>query len=92
MWKSLSPGDKVRTGDSIRYLSGAASLTPFQDMIFDVVKTDLHYFEIVVREAIKGSGEPERKIVKYTDIGYHISLEIWTDKTTNLADCRTISP
>jgi hypothetical protein len=92
MWKSLNPGDKVRTGDSIRYLSGSARLTPFQDMIFDVVKTDLHYFEVVVREAIKGSGEPERKFVKYTDIGYHIRLEIWMDKTTNLADCRTISP
>jgi hypothetical protein len=92
MWKSLSPGDKVRIGDSIRYLSGSTHLTPFQDMIFEVVKTDLHYFEIVVREALKGSGEPERKIVKYTDIGYHISLEIWTGKTTALADCRTISP
>jgi hypothetical protein len=52
-------------------------------MIFDVVKTDLHYFEIVVREAIEGSSEPAWKIVKYTDVGYHINQEIWSGKTTD---------
>jgi hypothetical protein len=78
MWKSLNPGDKVLPGDTIRYRSGSPRLTSSQDKIYDVVKTDQHYFEIVVRADKEGGDEPERKILKYMDVGYHVSLEIWS--------------
>ena len=78
MWKSLNPGDKVLAEDTIRYRSGSPRLTSSEDKIYDVVKTDLHYFEMVVRADMQSSDEPDRKIVKYMDVGYHISLEIWS--------------
>jgi len=89
MWKSLNPGDKVLTGDIIRYRSGSPRLTSSQDKVYEVGKTDLHYFEMIVRADMQSSDkpdrndepgrndEPDRKIVKYMDVGYHISLEIW---------------
>ena len=88
MWKSLNHGDKVLAGDTIRYRSGSALLTSSQDKIYDVVKTDMHYFEIVPK-ADKGSrDEPDRKIVKYMDVGYHISLEIWSGDVPYLPETR----
>jgi hypothetical protein len=78
MWKSLHPGDKVLKGDTIRFRSSTLHLTPSPDKVYDVVKTDQHYFEIVVRADKEGSDEPERKIVKYMDVGYHIRLEVWS--------------
>jgi len=78
MWKSLNPGHKVLAGDIIRYRLGSALLTSSQDKIYDVVKTDLHYFEIAPRIDKESCDEPDRKILKYMDVGYHISLEIWS--------------
>lgn len=78
MWKALNPGEKVLTGDTIRYRSRSSHLTASQDKIYEVVKTDLHYFEIAVRAENEAGGEPDRKIIKYMDVGYHISLEIWS--------------
>ena len=78
MWKSLNPGEKVLQGDTIRYFPGSPLLTSSQDKIYDVIKTDLHYFEIVARVDKDGSDDQYRKVVKYMDVGYHISLEIWS--------------
>jgi len=86
MWKPLNPGDKVLTGDTIRYRSGSPRLTSSQDKIYDVVKTDLHYFEMVVKADMHSSDEPDRKIVKYMDVGYHISLEIWSGNVPYLPE------
>lgn len=33
---------------------------------------------IVARPDKEGSDEPDLKIIKYMDVGYHISLEIWS--------------
>jgi len=78
MWQSLNSGDKVLPGDTIRYRTGSPDLTSSRDKIYEVVKTDFHYFEIVTRQDNAGSNEPERKFIKYMDVGYHISLERWT--------------
>jgi hypothetical protein len=80
MWQSLISGDKVLAGDTIRYRSGSPDLTSSQDKIYDVVKTDFHYFEMVARQKKEGSDELDRRTIKYMDVGYHISLEIWTGK------------
>ena len=80
MWKSLKHGDKVFSGDTIRYRLGSTHPLSPQDKIFDVVKTDLHYFEIVARSDNENGDEQYRKIIKYMDVGYHISLEIWSGK------------
>ena len=80
MWKSLKPGDEVHAGDTVRYLADAPTLASSRDQIFDVVKIDQHYFEIVAR-ADKIPDEPQRKVVRYMDIGYNIILEKWAGKT-----------
>ena len=80
MWKSLNPGEKVHAGDTIRYRTSVTNLTSSLNKIFDVVKADLHYFEVEARADKVGSNEPDRKVVKYMDVGYHISLEIWSGK------------
>ena len=78
MWKTLKPGEKVLPGNVIRYRSDPRHLTSVQDRVYDVVKTDLHYFEIALRSDKECGHVPEREILKYMDIGYHINLEIWT--------------
>ena len=77
MWKTLNPSEKVLPGDSIRYRSDPRHLASVKERVYDVVKADLHYFEIVLRYDEECGNEPEREIVKYMDIGYHIYLEIW---------------
>jgi hypothetical protein len=77
MWKTLKPGEKVLPGNVIRYRSDPRHLTSVQDRVYDVVKTDLHYFEIALKCDKECGNEPKREIVKYMDVGYHISLEIW---------------
>jgi hypothetical protein len=78
MWKTLKPGEKVLPGNVIRYRSDPRHLTSVQDRVYDVVKTDQHYFEIALRCDKECGNEPEKEILKYMDIGYHINLEIWT--------------
>jgi hypothetical protein len=80
MWKTLNPGESVLTGDTIRYRLGLSRFTASADILYDVVKTDQHYFEVAVRNDEAGAGMTNRKIIKYTDIGYHIKLEIWSAK------------
>jgi len=79
MWKTILPGEKVAQGDSIRYRPSSSNLS-YREQIYQVVKTDLHYFEIVVKAGNKGPEEqPGRKIVKYMDIGYHLRLEVLSE-------------
>jgi hypothetical protein len=78
MWKSLLPGDKVLRGDVIRYQPGTPRLISARDCIYDVVKTDQHYFEMFPRSDEACNDDPARKIIKLMDVGYHIHLEIWS--------------
>jgi hypothetical protein len=78
MWKSLNPGEKVHAGDTVRYRSSSLFLMSYLNKIYDVVKADSHYFEIKIRDDKADSNEPDRKVIKYMDVGYHISLEIWS--------------
>ena len=78
MWKSLNPGEKVHAGDTVRYRSSSLFLASYLNKIYDVVKTDSHYFEIKIRADRPDINDPDRKVIKYMDVGYHISLEIWS--------------
>ncbi|HEX9512858.1 MAG TPA: hypothetical protein VF939_20350 [Puia sp.] len=86
MWKSLNPGEKVQKGDTIRYQLKSAYLSSSKEEIYDVVKVELHYFEIALKPDKENNEEPDRKIIKYTDVGYHIRLEIWLDPASDLTD------
>jgi len=50
-----------------------------EDSLFEVVKAERHYFEIIPKTENERlmSGLPERKIIKYIDLGYYVSLEVW---------------
>jgi hypothetical protein len=85
MWKSLDHGERVQAGDIVRYRPGLPYLAAFRDRVFDVIKTDQHYFEVVMKAAEDSAGELERRIIKYMDIGYHIALEIWSGKGSCMA-------
>jgi hypothetical protein len=79
MWKSLNPGDKVLKRDIIRYRPGTPYLiSPQEDMVYEVVMAEQHYFEIVPSSDQAGEDEPARKIIRYMDVGYHVHLEIWS--------------
>jgi hypothetical protein len=79
MWKTILPGEKVTQGDSIRYQPSSSNLS-YRDKVYQVVKTEQHYFEIVIKPDNEDSGEdPDRKIIKYMDIGYHLGLEVLID-------------
>ena len=79
MWKTILPGENVAPGDSIRYQPSASNLS-YREQVYLVVKTDLHYFEIVVKSGKEDpNGHPDRKIIKYIDIGYHLGLEILSE-------------
>jgi hypothetical protein len=80
MWKSLDPGQRVQAGDIVRYRPGLAYLVAFRDKIFDVIKTDQHYFEVAMKPGEESGDKGDRTIIKYMDIGYHIALEIWLGK------------
>lgn len=86
MWKSLHPGAKVLKGDTIRYKPDSSNLSSSKEKIYEVVKVDLHYFEIALKPDRENNEEPDRKIIKYMDIGYHIGLEVWSDQLSGLID------
>lgn len=77
MWKSLKYGEKVSTGDTLRFRSNSNSLLS-QDETYLVLRIDQHYFEIVRRVGNdQTAGSPDRKVVRYIDIGYNVLLERW---------------
>lgn len=77
MWKSLTLAQKVYQGDTIRF-NNASREGINTDTLFQVIKTDQHYFEVQPinqdRETLQNLA---RKIVRYFDIGYYIQIEIW---------------
>jgi len=79
MWKTILPGEKVTLGDTIRYRPSSTNLS-FKDKVYQVVKTELHYFEMVLKADKETAGEDaDRKVIKYMDIGYHLGLEVWSE-------------
>ncbi len=81
MWKSLNPGESVSLGDIIRHISPHA-ISAFGERLYKVVRAELHYFEISPKP---DHPEPDhltsdRRIIKYTDIGYHLGLEVWLEQ------------
>jgi len=78
MWKNLNYGEKVIVGDTLRFRSNSNSLLPV-DEIYLVVRTDQHYFEIIRKAEEQHTPElPQRKVVRYMDIGYNMILERWS--------------
>jgi hypothetical protein len=64
MWKAILPGETVTQGDTIRY-QPSASNPAYQESIYQVVKTEQHYFEVVVKSDKEEPGEhSERKKLK----------------------------
>lgn len=79
MWKSLSLTQKVYQGDKIRlHHATREGITPAY--LFQVVKADEHYFEVLPiaadRETIL---DLTKKVVRYFDIGYYIQIEVWAE-------------
>jgi hypothetical protein len=81
MWKSLNPGESVSLGDIIRHISPHA-ISAFGERLYQVVRAELHYFEISPKqeEDTESGIADDRKIIKYTDIGYHLGVEIWLEQ------------
>jgi len=78
MWKSILPGEKLTPGDTIRHRPSTSSFS-YRENIYEVVKAEVHYLEVVVKPGKDSTGEPpERKVIKYMDIGYHLALELWS--------------
>jgi hypothetical protein len=81
MWKPLSAVDEVTPGDLVRYMHAELILQKVpEDSLYEVVKAERHYFEIIPKkenERLLVSGSSERKIIKYIDLGYYVSLEVW---------------
>ena len=62
MWKSLSSEDQVKPGDIIRHISSHAK-SAFGEKSYEVVKTDLHYFEIAQkREKVSGQDSDRNEL------------------------------
>jgi len=79
MWKPINPGDQVTLGDTVRYQPSYYN-SSFREKVYQVVKTEQHYFEISVKpdeEEIMESSV--RRIIKYVDIGYNLGVEIWLE-------------
>lgn len=78
MWKLLDPGQSVQKGDLIRYRPGLPHPAVLDEIVFDVIKTDQHYFVVAVQAYDQTPDLRDRSIIKYMDIGYNIMLEIWS--------------
>jgi hypothetical protein len=79
MWKSLANTQRVFQGDKIRFNNAPRELNT--DTLFQVVKADEHYFEVLPiapeNDALQNFA---KKIVRYFDIGYYIQVEIWNEE------------
>lgn len=77
MWKPLTMGYEVLLGDVVRFMQAIESpKKTIEETLYEVVKADQHYFEIIPKEK-QGLSEPMKKIIKYMDIGYYVQLEVW---------------
>jgi hypothetical protein len=78
MWKSLAFTQRVYQGDKIRFNQTHAAGNI--ENLFEVVKTDEHYFEILpITSDVEALHNLAKKIVRYFDIGYYLQIEIWED-------------
>jgi len=79
MWKSLAFPQRVFQGDKIRFNNSPREVNP--DTLFQVVKADEHYFEVlpIAPECDSLHDFLAKKIVRYFDIGYYIQVEIWSE-------------
>ena len=79
MWKSLAFPQRVFQGDKIRFNNSPREVNP--DTLFQVVKADEHYFEVlpIAPECDSLHDFLAKKIVRYFDIGYYVQVEIWSE-------------
>ncbi|GGB20524.1 hypothetical protein [Puia dinghuensis] len=85
MWKTLKPGEPVAIGDTIRYRKNNNGVVPNGE-VYQVVKEDQHYFEICPQGGGDVSADDiHRKIIRYIDIGYNLSLERWSGPITGMS-------
>jgi hypothetical protein len=79
MWKSLAFPQRVFQGDKIRFNNSPREVNA--DTLFQVVKADEHYFEVlpIAPECDSLHDFLAKKIVRYFDIGYYIQVEIWSE-------------
>ena len=88
MWKPLSAVDEVAPGDLVRYMHAELILQKVpEDSLYEVVKAERHYFEIIPKteqERLMASENAQRKIIKYIDLGYYVSLEVWKASLNSL--------
>lgn len=85
MWKVIQPGEKVSLGDTVRFLPSSNS-SPYKEKVYQVFKTEQHYFEIVLKLENENFIEnPVRRIVRYMDIGYHVGMEVWTESSPKIS-------
>ena len=79
MWKSLVFTQRVYQGDRIRFNQTHPAVNNLENL-FEVVKADEHYFEILpVTSDVEALHNLAKKIVRYFDIGYYLQIEIWED-------------
>jgi hypothetical protein len=79
MWKSLANTQRVFQGDKIRFNNSPREFNT--DTLFQVVKTDEHYFEVLpIAPESDVLHNLAKKIVRYFDIGYYIQIEIWNEE------------
>jgi len=80
MWKSLANTHRVFQGDKIRFNNAPRELSTGN--LFQVVKTDEHYFEVcpITQEHDSLLDLLTKKIVRYFDIGYYVQIEIWNEE------------
>lgn len=79
MWKPIQTNERLTVGDILRYQPASSGLTT-KDKIYEVVKTEIHYLEVVEKQEGRPMQEqPARKVIRYMDIGYHLSLELYSD-------------
>jgi len=70
MWKPLASSERVHPGDKIRF-NHTYNTENNTEVLFQVVKSDQHYFEIVQENA------DAKKFVRYFDLGYNLKIDIW---------------
>ena len=84
MWKRLNSVDEVNLGDQLRYQPGNLNAeSQWNDPVFQVVKREQHYFEIIPKLIAEISKEQEqivKRIIRNIDIGYYFRLELWRDE------------
>ncbi|THU38107.1 hypothetical protein FAM09_15590 [Niastella caeni] len=79
MWKSLAFTQRVCRGDKIRFNQSHPAVNSLETL-FEVVKADEHYFEILpISQDCDAFQNLAKKIVRYFDIGYYLQIEIWEE-------------